>query len=174
MSDIRQSLRELFLRSVKMVNSAASSLADSTRSKVDELNLRNRRKELVEEVVAKAVDLWKNGQTLPDGLTALLEELQHIDDELATRAAYEKESAEAPAGEATGAAGAESVEMPENSAAEPVETSGWQTVPTMFPDAPVTEQPQPFTVPSEDDAPHIVVDETPFEESTNTPPEDRP
>ena len=82
MADLRRSVRDLFLQGVEAVNNAANHVANATRSKVDELNLRNRRKELLDQLAAALYEQWKDGLDLPEALTSMLEELRDIDEQL--------------------------------------------------------------------------------------------
>ena len=94
MANIRRSVRDLFLQGVEAVNSAANHVANATRSKVDELNLRNRRKELLDALAVDLYEQWQKGLALPEALTATLEQLRDIDAQLS-----EIESQSEPAGE---------------------------------------------------------------------------
>ena len=134
MADLRRSVRDLFLQGVEVVNNAANHVANATRSKVDELNLRNRRKELLDRLAVALYEQWKDGLELPEALTTLLEELRGIDEQLA-----EIES------------------QPENS--EPAACEAEEAVPTIKVDA--EEEPSASTSqwPDEHDVPRIDVEE---------------
>lgn len=82
MADIGKKVRELMLQGVKAVNNAANSVASTTRYKVDELNLQNRRKELLGTVSELAYALYKRGEELPEGLASVLKNVARIDEEL--------------------------------------------------------------------------------------------
>ena len=101
MADIRRSVRDLFLQGVEAVNNAANHVANATRSKVDELNLRNRRKELMDALAGDLYDQWQKGLELPETLVKTLEQISDIDGQLAEI----EDKAEAAAGgaEATAA-----------------------------------------------------------------------
>ena len=83
MADIRRSVRELFLKGVEAVNTAAGHVADATRSKVDELNLQNRRKELMDALAVAVYEQWLAGCDVPQALHDKLVELKSIDEQLA-------------------------------------------------------------------------------------------
>lgn len=95
MADIRRSVRDLFLQGVEAVNNAANHVANATRSKVDELNLRNRRKELLDALASDLYEQWQKGLELPEAMTKTLELISGIDGQLAEM----EEKAEAPASE---------------------------------------------------------------------------
>lgn len=97
MADIRRSVRDLFLQGVEAVNNAATHVANATRSKVDELNLRNQRKELVEKLANDLAEQWRLGLELPAVLTGTLEQIRDIDAQLAEAAAQPEPRAEEPA-----------------------------------------------------------------------------
>lgn len=94
MADIGKSVREFLLQSVKAVNSAANSVASTTRYKVDELNLQNRRKELLSAASDLAYTLWKNGEALPESLASILEKVASVDADLASMRETRKQEAE--------------------------------------------------------------------------------
>ena len=83
MADIGKSVRNLLINGVKAVNSAANTIANTTRQKVDELNLQSDRKELMDQVAETAYKLWKDGAQLPEAIGTLMQEIAVIDDELA-------------------------------------------------------------------------------------------
>jgi len=91
MADIGKSMRSLFLSGVKAVNSAASSLASTTRYKVDEMNLQNRRREVLNSVSQCAWQLWTSGVELPEELKVLMLEIEKIDEELEEMREAQKE-----------------------------------------------------------------------------------
>jgi len=94
MSDIGKSVREFLLQGVKAVNSAANSVASTTRYKVDELNLQNRRKELLSAASDLAYTLWKGGEALPESLGSILEKVAAVDADLASMRETRKQEAE--------------------------------------------------------------------------------
>lgn len=83
MADLRSSVRDLFLQGVKAVNSAANNVATATKSKVEELNLSNRRKELMEQLAIQIYEAWQQGLELPESLNAMLTEVHALDAQLA-------------------------------------------------------------------------------------------
>lgn len=97
MADILRSIRDLFLQGVEVVNNAATHVANATRSKVDELNLRNQRKELVEKLANDLAEQWRLGLELPTVLIGTLEQIRDIDAQLAEAAAQPEPCAEEPA-----------------------------------------------------------------------------
>lgn len=104
MGDIRRSVRDLFLQGVEAVNNAANHVANATRSKVDEMNLRNRRRELMETLAGTIYEQWQQGLELPEKLTETLEQIRDIEEQLADmesqqeseEAVVNKESAAVP------------------------------------------------------------------------------
>lgn len=94
MADIGKSVREFLLQSVKAVNSAANSVASTTRYKVDELNLQNRRKELLSAASDLAYTLWKGGEPLPESLASILEKVASVDADLASMRENRKQEVE--------------------------------------------------------------------------------
>ena len=115
MPDFGSTVKSLFSKGMEAVGNAASTLASTTRFKVDELNLNNRKSEILRGFGARAYEMWKQGAQFPAELVTLLEQVAEADAELdrlrAERAAAQGEAAEqAPA--------APVIEVPEE--AEPV------------------------------------------------------
>lgn len=116
MADFRRSVRDLFLQGVEAVNTAANHVANATRSKVDELNLRNRRKELTDLVASALYEQWQQGLALPEALTDLLEQIRAIDAQLAdmeSQPEATEEAEEAPADEPAPTIAVEEEETPD-------------------------------------------------------------
>ena len=97
MADLRRSMRDLFLQGVEAVNTAANHVANATRSKVDELNLRNRRRELLDSLANALYEQWRQGLELPEALTETLRQLRDIDEQLAEFEKPEPETTDAEA-----------------------------------------------------------------------------
>ena len=101
MADIGTTLKDAFARGMEAIGSAASSIASSTRQKVDEINLSARRTELLNGFGAKAFAAWQDGAVLPEELTGDLQEIAEIDAQLARlraeRAAAQTEDPAQPA-----------------------------------------------------------------------------
>lgn len=127
MADIGKSMRKFLLQSVKAVNSAASSVASTTRYKVDELNLQNRRKELMNAASELAYTLWKRGDAMPEGLAEILEKVAQVDDNLSVMREERKQEAERAKAEKAARKAAKKeetvpvLEMPEEESAEDFE-----------------------------------------------------
>ena len=129
MADLRRSVRDLFLQGVEAVNNAANHVATATRSKVDELNLRNRRKEVLDSLANTLYVYWMQGLELPEALTEKLRELQGIDEQLAAfeRQVEKAESAQESEEETVPSMEGEEAEVE----AEPVDEPVAQEVPTL-------------------------------------------
>ena len=82
MNDLGHNLKELVIRGIDAIGNTASSLASSTRQKVNELSLRGQRNEIMESFGEKAYAAWKNGMELPESLAADLREVMALDEEL--------------------------------------------------------------------------------------------
>ena len=127
-------MRDLFLQGVEVVNNAANHVASATRSKVDELNLRNRRKEMLENLASAVYEQWQQGLQMPGALTETLEQIRDIDAQLA-EIESQQEKPESPASEPEDAeAPTISVDEEEATAEAPAE----QEVPTIQVDEPET------------------------------------
>lgn len=135
MADIRRSMRELFLQGVEVVNNAANHVATATRSKVDELNLRNRRKELLDTLANTLYEQWQQGLELPAVMTETLEQIRGIDAQLKELDAQPDKP------------------EPETSADEP------ETVPTIVVEEQQGEPAAEADMPAEAEVPTIQIDE---------------
>ena len=85
MADISKILTEAWLKVNEGIGSAANSIADATKEKVNEINLNSRRSEVLNQLVPKIVEIYRSGATLPEELTTILKELTDIEDQLDQR-----------------------------------------------------------------------------------------
>lgn len=105
MSAWKHNVKALFLKGLERVGQTASSMASNAHQKLDELNIETRRRELLHEIPVQALELWKNGAALPEQLSALLAELNDLDQQLTVMRAKrfakleEESTEEAPAEE---------------------------------------------------------------------------
>lgn len=83
MADISKILTEAWVKVNEGIGSAANSIADATRGKVNEINLNTRRNEILNMLAPKIVEIYKSGVELPEELTAILKELTEVEDKLA-------------------------------------------------------------------------------------------
>lgn len=120
-------LKLAWLKGMEVLGTSASNLASNAKHKVAEINLETRRREILTEFSIKAFDLWQKGETLPEPLSAMLQELSEVDERLSVLKAQkyapvegsgirEKEAEEEVQGE--GAAEAVSAEASLEEAAE--------------------------------------------------------
>ena len=58
MADFRSSIKGIWMKGMEAVGNAASSIASSIKSKVDEMNLVNRRTEILKDFGNRAYALW--------------------------------------------------------------------------------------------------------------------
>ena len=82
MADLGSSLKGLWIKSMESIGNTASSIASSTRTKVDEMNLVNRRTEILKDFGNAAYALWQKGEHFPAELESQLEELGKLDEQL--------------------------------------------------------------------------------------------
>jgi peptidoglycan hydrolase CwlO-like protein len=94
------------MKGMEAIGNTASSIASNTRFKVDEMNMVNRRAEILKDFGAKAYELWQKGAHFPEELEEQLQELGKLDEKLNDLRAERfagvqvKEKEEAPAKEA--------------------------------------------------------------------------
>ena len=82
MADLGSSIKGLWMRGMEAIGNTASSIATNTRSKVDEMNLVNRRAEILKDFGNKAYALWQKGEPFPEELDTQLKELAKLDEKL--------------------------------------------------------------------------------------------
>jgi len=82
MADLGATLKGMWLKSMEAIGNAASNIASNTKSKVDEMNLVNRRAEILNDFGSKAYALWQKGESFPEELDQQLQELQKLDERL--------------------------------------------------------------------------------------------
>lgn len=106
MADLGKNLKTAWMKSMEAIGNTASNIASNTKYKVQEMNLINRRREILSDFGAQAYEMWQKGEQFPEKLSKQLEELSRLDEELnAMRTerlagvTTEKVAAEAPAPE---------------------------------------------------------------------------
>ena len=82
MADIGSNLKNIWMKGMEAIGNTASSIASNTRFKVDEMNLVNRRTEILKEFGAQAYALWQKGAHFPEELEQRLQELGKLDEKL--------------------------------------------------------------------------------------------
>ncbi|MBO7661906.1 MAG: hypothetical protein J6U01_00885, partial [Clostridia bacterium] len=69
-----------WIKGMETVGNTASSIANNTRFKVDEMNLQNQRREIVGNIGSMAYVLWQKGEHFPEEIGKQLQEVQRIDE----------------------------------------------------------------------------------------------
>ena len=106
MAEFGNNLKNIWMKGMEAIGNTASSIASNTRFKVDEMNMVNRRAEILKDFGAKAYELWQKGAHFPEELEEQLQELGKLDEKLNDLRAERfagvqvKEKEEAPAKEA--------------------------------------------------------------------------
>ena len=80
--DIRDKAKNLWIKGMKAIGNTAASIANNTRYKVDEVTIQNRRREVLGDLANKAYALWLKGETFPEPMTRMLQELKQLDEQL--------------------------------------------------------------------------------------------
>ena len=80
--DLREKAKSLWIRGMKAIGNTAASIANNTRYKVDEVTLQNRRREVLGDLANKTYALWLKGESFPESMTRMLDELKHLDETL--------------------------------------------------------------------------------------------
>ena len=112
-NDIRDRVKNIWMKGMDSIGSTAASIASNTRYKVDEMNLQNRRRDLAQDLSGRVYSLWQKGEAFPPEIEKLLKELQHVDETLNDMRAARAQG-ETPAPDAAAqAAGSETPEAPD-------------------------------------------------------------
>lgn len=82
MAEIGKSLKGIWLKSMEAISNTASNIASNTKYKVDEMNIVNRRREILSDFGNQSYELWQKGEKFPESLEALLKELSELDEAL--------------------------------------------------------------------------------------------
>ena len=84
MADILKGLKSVWMRGMEAIGDTASNIANNTKYKVQEMNLINRRHEILSDFGQQAYALWQQGVQFPEELQLQLEELSKVDESLNT------------------------------------------------------------------------------------------
>lgn len=82
MADVMKQIKKIWIKGMETVGNTASSIANNTRFKVDEMNLQNQRREIVANIGSVAYVLWQKGERFPEEIAKQLQEVQRIDEML--------------------------------------------------------------------------------------------
>lgn len=114
-NDIRDRAKTIWMKGVDSIGNTAANIASSTRSKVDEISLQNRRKEVSQDLSGKVYALWQKGEVFPAEIEQILKELRTLDEKLDELRAARAAQGETPAAEPEDeAAASEFPEIPED------------------------------------------------------------
>jgi len=83
MANLGNSVKTAFLKGLEALGKTASNLTDAAQHKLNEMNLDNRRREVLLEIPKCVMQLWKEGVEMPEPLAALLTELTDVEQQLA-------------------------------------------------------------------------------------------
>lgn len=70
------------LKGMEAIGQGASNLASNAQQRLQELNLDNQRRELLNAFPLKAYELWQKGESLPQPLDEMMKELKEVDERL--------------------------------------------------------------------------------------------
>ncbi len=82
MADLGSGLKSIFMKGMESIGNAAASIANNTKTKVNEMNMVNRRNEILADFGNRAYGLWLKGEKFPEELDVLLQELKTLDEKL--------------------------------------------------------------------------------------------
>ena len=122
MANLGNEVRTFLLKGLESISDAAASIGNAARKKLSEMQLENRRDELRRQIPGAALQLWTDGNELPEQLSELVREFSDLDDQLsAMRAKPKAPAAEEAEAETDPATFEEAMEELENSAEEAAE-----------------------------------------------------
>ncbi len=124
MSEIGLKIKQAGTTGAKAVGRAATSAANTTKFKVDELSILSKRRDLINDLGKRVLEMSRNGIELPEGMADLIQQLDALDSSLDTlrnaHAAQKAEAAEKRAAEKEARAAAKATVV---DPAEPAETA---------------------------------------------------
>ena len=82
MPELSKSLKGIWLKSMQAISNTASNIASNTKYKVDEMNIVNRRRDILSNFGSQAYEMWQKGVVFPEPLQSLLAELCELDEQL--------------------------------------------------------------------------------------------
>ena len=68
MADLKTSLKSAWMKGMEAIGNTASNIASNTKYKVQEMNLINRRREILSDFGAQAYEMWQKGEQFPEKL----------------------------------------------------------------------------------------------------------
>lgn len=82
MAALGNNVKMAFLKGLEALGKGASNMATNAHQKLNEINLETRRRELLSEIPVRALDLWQQGEPMPQSLGEMLSELSALDEQL--------------------------------------------------------------------------------------------
>lgn len=82
MADVSKNIRDVWMKGMEAISTTANRIAETTKCKVNEMSIANRRGEILKDFGAKAYALWQKGEVFPAELDELLQELHQMEMEL--------------------------------------------------------------------------------------------
>ena len=82
MAALGNNVKMAFLKGLEALGKGASNMATNAHQKLNEINLETRRRELLSEIPVRALDLWQQGEPMPQPLGDMLSELSALDEQL--------------------------------------------------------------------------------------------
>lgn len=113
MAALGNNVKMAFLKGLEALGKGASNMATNAHQKLNEINLETRRRELLSEIPVRALDLWQQGEPMPQPLGDMLSELSALDEQLTVLRAQRYARVETEAEEGAAAA-PESESVPED------------------------------------------------------------
>ena len=105
MAALGNNVKMAFLKGLEALGKGASNMATNAHQKLNEINLETRRRELLSEIPVRALDLWQQGEPMPQPLGDMLSELSALDEQLTVLRAQRYARVETEAEESAAAIG---------------------------------------------------------------------
>lgn len=83
MADFAKTMKEMMSRGAKFIRRTAHTAVSETKYKANEISLGNKRRELVNELGSKVLELVGNGLVLPQEAAAIVDQINKLDDNVA-------------------------------------------------------------------------------------------
>ena len=129
MAALGNNVKMAFLKGLEALGKGASNMATNAHQKLNEINLETRRRELLSEIPVRALDLWQQGEPMPQPLGDMLSELSSLDEQLtvlrAQRYARVEAEGDAPEGDDSAAEGESAPEGEDNEPEAAPEGADW-------------------------------------------------
>ncbi len=186
MADFGSTVKNIWMKGMEAIGNTATNIANNTKFKVDEMNMVNRRAEILADFGSKAYALWQKGEKFPEELEEQLAELKKLDEKLNDMRAEryagvkteeerpeeeipEKETADGEAVTEEETEASEAEEAPEEGKTAAEETEAEEAVSEVPAEEAVSSEAEEPVIEASEEIPVIKVEKVPEEENAEKP-----